>query len=222
MVVNRGAFFRRALVGGALGLAALSGCAGHGAKWVTVATDEGSVEEQLATYLEQTAGLHVTVANGADPSDRFVVMQMEGTGGAPDFDMVVDTLPSAQDQNQVTTGRVILVRLKSRVAVPATARVAVLEAINAHHVEYYAGTFWIGTEGEVDGQWPLNITADEAPVHAAMVADAILRLWQSWDALYPAVGQAIAQSNGPAPTQQPPAREGATPQNGGEITRAGE
>lgn len=154
---------------------------------MTATPDEGDLEEQIARYLEEEAGLRVVVGNAADPRDRYVLMKMEGSNGSPDFDMIVDTLASARDDQGTITERVILVRLKSGVVVPEPARPLVLRAINAHHEAYFAGTFWIASSGEIEGQWPLNLTDRKAPIHAATVADAVLRLWQAWDALFPAL-----------------------------------
>ena len=55
----------------------------------------------------------------------------------------------------------------------------VLELLNAHHKQWWGGTFSLDDDGEVLGRWPLNLPS-AAGLHATYVHDVIIRLGMAW------------------------------------------
>ncbi|MEZ4265953.1 MAG: YbjN domain-containing protein [Myxococcota bacterium] len=153
-----------------------------------VAQDEHSLEERVAAHLRKR---QLSVELRWEGRDAVVVLNWRGKG-KPDFRITVDSQPSAGASTQTIRERVVIVRLLTRVFVPAERRAEVLTLLNARNAEFWAGSFYVQpTDGEIEARWALNIPQGET-LASEMVFDAIVRLVSVWAELYPTLGGAMS------------------------------
>lgn len=159
-----------------------------------VVQDEASTERRIGDYLTQR-GAKVRYETRGE--DIWVVLQMSADE-VPPYRVIIDTSPSGHSRNGGgITERVILLRLFSGVTILPQQRQAVLAELNKHHTRMWAGTFVINEQdGELEAQWPLNITSPEATLHPETVYDAWYRLSQSYVDLFPRLAPILSGSGG--------------------------
>jgi hypothetical protein len=155
-------------------------CAGNS---IHVVHDEGSTERQIAKQLQRD-GVRVNVIDANRLGDTILLIDIAKDDKMPGVRLVVDTLVS-KGEKSAPTGRVVMLRLLSRVVVPPEARDQALRVLNQHHQAVWAGCFYINDrDGEIEAQWPINVESDFS-VPVAEVEDALRRLVMSWVQLYP-------------------------------------
>jgi len=169
--------------------------AGSAPSMLTVAQDESSVEEAIATYL-RSRGLVVGYVNASAnqrEEDRVLILPYGGPSEIPNFRILIDTQPSNRDpSSQTVTERVVFVRLLTGTYVKPGHESALLGCLNNYHQRFWAGRFFVDTDRELVADWPLNILASGLP--AEVVHDAVLRLVNGWNFLYPFVKAHITTS----------------------------
>lgn len=173
-----------------------------GAPRLSVVQDEASLERRIGEYLTQK-GYKVQYQSKGD--DVWVRLDMSREN-MPNYHVIIDTTSSGRAPGSTgVTERVILLRLYSGLHVSAQRRPAVLAVLNQHHTKLWAGTFVINEEdGEIEGQWALNITSPEATLHPETVFDAWYRLCMSWKDLFPKIAPILFNGGpGSEPTERP-------------------
>ncbi len=141
-----------------------------------VAKDESQLEEEIGKYLE-ASGLHVQYRK----QDDDLILHLGYSDG---FTIRIDTWFSTDDK----TERLVAIRLLTSMKVSEQDLPLVYRQINAHHVEYWAGTFFVDSDSEIRGQWSINIPAADLP--GALVDDAMGRLASSWLELRASIAKA--------------------------------
>ena len=141
-----------------------------------VTKDEFKLEEEIGEYLE-ALGLHVQYRK----QDNDLILHL---GYSEGFTIRIDTWFTTDDE----TERLVAIRLLTGMKVAEKDLSLVYNQINAHHVEYWAGTFFVDSDNEIRGQWSINIPAADLP--GALVDDAMGRLGSSWVALRAAIAKA--------------------------------
>lgn len=162
------------------------GCGGG--TLLQVVPDESSTEKRMAGYLTER-GLKV-MSLDESAGDQILYLDFDKDEHPPALQIVIDTDISNKNNGHVD-GRVVMVRLLSHVMVPPERRAATLPVINAHHAAVWASCLYINEkDGEIEGQWPIDIEARYA-VDPAQVQDARDRLIESWSLLYPKLAGVI-------------------------------
>lgn len=150
-----------------------SGCAGP---QTATSLDPRRGAAQVQTRLEQALstlpGWRLQRAGVQQGHEVLVLTPSSAAPGGPVC--LVDTQASAKDQSELA----IQIRVDPLMEIPKAGKARVLDLINAHHEENWAGTFFVDAQGSLLGQWTLNLPKQALDV--AFVKDAIQRLYQSW------------------------------------------
>jgi hypothetical protein len=161
-----------------LACVALTGCAHQQVAGVRnpipFARDESSMERAMAKQL-RARGLQVTEAV-VEGDDVIVRMSFAATSKAPEFELRIDTQASTKDGSE----RVVILELRPELHFTEEQRVAVLQVLNAYHVESFAGTFRLMPDGTLIGQWPLNVLQSAGALSMDSIFDTMERLSLGW------------------------------------------
>lgn len=155
---------------------------------LTVTQDESSMERTIAGYLRETYKVQVEERQ-LEEGDAALLVSMEGKGG-PDFSVIVDTQPSNKAEDGTVVERVVSVQIYTGVKVPDESRAAVFEALNSFLAGMWFASIYIDEDKELSCQWCVNVMKEGLPTE--YVADAIIRVADSWRKFRPQAEKALA------------------------------
>jgi hypothetical protein len=145
------------------------------------------MERVIERYLKAKHELIINEKmNGSD--DLYLELPMKG-GPMPAYRITIDTQPMNKTDAGVITERGVRVQMMTKIIVPASRRVAVLEVLNSFNLRKVFSAVYIDGDGEVILDWTLNVM--EPGLHTEYVFDMIARENKLWRELYPLVTAAL-------------------------------
>ena len=153
-----------------------------------VTQDEASMERVIESYLTSVYKVDVQEKT-AQAGDLVLLVKMEGKGG-PDFAVVVDTQCTNRDGDGQVVERTVSVQIYTGVKVPGGKRAAVLEAVNKFQAGSWYASIYLDEDDEISCQWCVNVMKEGLPTD--YVADAIVRVAESWRKFRPLAEQALS------------------------------
>lgn len=159
---------------------ALGGCVKRkGASSIHPEQSPAQRQSRLLVALGKLPGWNVEKARVSPQREVLVLRKKSLTPHAAI--LLVDSAPSAKDGSEVA----VQIRIDARRRIRQSDHPRVLEAINIHHNQNWAGTFFVDPSGALLGQWTLNLP--DRALDLAFIRDAVLRLVTSWEELHAAL-----------------------------------
>lgn len=154
-----------------------------------VVDDESSAELLIDEYLRTNEGLAIAILEYDElPDDLYLRFDIDYLS-APELAFLVDTVPSAAEDDGSASERMIKITswYILNVTPDDSARASVLEMINSYDQDFWAPPkIFRDEDGDIRFEWHINVAAMDAPVHMEQVRDAIIRIGLGWeDELYP-------------------------------------
>jgi hypothetical protein len=154
---------------------------------LVVTQDESSMERVIEQYLKDAHDLKCT-EKFEDDDDLWLDYPITGTP-MPAYTIAIDTQSVNTGKDGKVAERAVRLNVYTAVKVPDEKRAAVFEVFNDFVRKQCFCAPYVDTDGEIVLDWTLNVMAQGLP--ADYVHDAMVRLSNLWEHMWPPVSEAL-------------------------------